>query len=77
MTMGILWKLQVEELAAVWRVIHLKSRKIESVLLIWKQEEMLIAKMHSLLILNHKFACQYGNTAEGKKCPVMEVSLQG
>lgn len=67
----------MEELAAAWKVIDLKSRKIESVFLIWRQEEMLSAKMHSVLILNYKLPCQYGNTAERNKRPVIKVSLQG
>lgn len=66
----------MEELAAAWKVIDLKSSKIESVFLIWRQEEMLSVKMHSVLILNYKLLCQYGNTAEGKKCLIMKVSLQ-
>lgn len=77
MTVRIVWKLWMEDLAAAWKVIDLKSRKTESVFLIWKQEEMLNVKMHSVLILNYKLLCQYGNTAEGKKYPVMKVSCQG
>lgn len=38
MTLRIVWKLQMEDLAVAWKVIDLKSRKIEPIFLICKQE---------------------------------------
>lgn len=65
----------MEELAAARKVIDLKSRKKESVFLIWRQEEMVSAKIHSMLILNYELLCRCENTVEGKKCLIMKISF--